>query len=608
MKILKMKWIRARNFMCYGNEWVRFDIKNGITQIVGENGNGKSTIFEIMHFVLFNSAFRPKITKSDLINDQNMKQLEAEMGFDIIDEGMVVEHIVSRGIKPDYFKIIKDGIMQNTASTAVNQEALKSFITSISEGVFKSSIGLSPITVKPIIEMTPEERRNASSEMFSMKDIDLYRDNIKSKISASKLKEVSLTSKIQALQSSILSFRSAIESIDKNNQQAIQIKKEQLLLKESEYATIYSEYMNKKSIYDELYSIYSSCLSLSSNINKVDISNKIAAINSSIYNNNIRINTLESKKINIKPGTRCLACKEKLSESSANEHILEIQNEIDTLHNSNASLSSSLEPLNTEYTKAEKEEQELQEKKNNSDSANSYVLSLVNVLNEKNSAIQNIKLEIANMESNIANSYGDMQTSLEKAELEYNNGIIELNDLRLDNEVNVALSKVFADDGLKAYVISNYMNNFNSAVNKYLGIIGLPVSITFNEKFDHVMSSGIGVGKKYHSLSTGQRQRLNLAIALSVVDLTMAISRFKCSVLFLDEIADVGMDDSGMSAFLGIIKAISERDDKSIILISHKNMDSIKGSREMIDNVYEAIRIDGNFSSLVEVSNKNAAN
>lgn len=607
MKILTMKKIRARNFMCYGNSWVEFNIREGITQILGENGNGKSTIFEIMYFVLFNTPFRPKITKADLINDQNMKQLETEMSFDVTENEITDSYVISRGMKPDYFKIIKNGVEQNTASSAVNQEALRTVITSISEGVFTSSVGLSPITAKPIIEMSAEERRSASSEMFSMKDIDLYRSKIKEKISASRLDETILTSKLQTLYTSIISLKSAIEEHNKSNIQAIAAKEEHLRVKVEEYYIMYNNYSLLKGEYDAAAAAHTEYISTMSGLNKDIISSSILGIVSSISVNNTKKVQLTNKVKAVVPGEKCSYCKEKLSHESAEAHVKEIELEIELISQEIQRLENKLASEREAYTKALGEYTEEQRLKKIKDDAYSKLDGMVGILNEKNNTINDIKANIADMYSKANSNNDKVHQDLLNAENEYTANSAKLASIRATNEIDLNLSKVFADDGLKAYVISNYMNNFNSAVNRYLGIIGLPVSITFNDKFDHVMKSGVGIGKKYYALSTGQRQRLNLAIALAVVDLTMAIGRLKCNVLFLDEIADIAMDDSGMSSFLGIINSISRRDNKAIILISHKNMDVIKGSKDLINYSYEAVRIDGNFSSLVEVKNKRAA-
>jgi DNA repair exonuclease SbcCD ATPase subunit len=599
-----MKKIRARNFMCYGNNWVEFEIREGITQILGENGNGKSTIFEIMYFVMFNAPFRPKITKADLLNDQNMKQLETEMTFDVIENDITDSYIISRGMKPDYFKIIKNGVELNSASSALNQEVLKTVITSISEGVFISSVGLSPITAKPIIEMSPEDRRSASSEMFSMKDIDVYRNKIKEKVSANRVDETMIVAKLQTLHASIMSLKIAIDEHKKNNEQAIAEKRIQLEIKEREYSVIYDEYVGLKCDYEAKANDYALLVANKSGADKNIISNAISERNGVLSTNKLKKAQLESKIKTIIPGEVCSQCREELSIKSAEAHINEINQEIISVSTNISDIEAEISTKRVAYEAAFSEATIIDNAEKIRDRAFALMNTSGSILNERNAAIVEIRTDIENMCNRLKNSDDRAGEELARAENEYRTESSRLATIRSSNEIDVNLSKVFADDGLKAYVISNYMTNFNNAVNRYLGIIGLPISITFNEKFDHVMKSGVGIGKKYYSLSTGQRQRLNLAIALSVVDLTMAIGRLKCNVLFLDEIADIAMDDSGMSAFLGIINSISRRDNKAIILISHKNMDMIKGSKDLINYAYEAVRVDGNFSSLVEVKGR----
>ena len=68
--------IRWKNFLSTGDQWTELDLQShNSTLIVGENGAGKSTLLDALCFVLFNKPFR-KITKSQLVNSINEKELK----------------------------------------------------------------------------------------------------------------------------------------------------------------------------------------------------------------------------------------------------------------------------------------------------------------------------------------------------------------------------------------------------------------------------------------------------------------------------------------------------------------------------------------------------
>ena len=89
-----------------------------------------------------------------------------------------------------------------------------------------------------------------------------------------------------------------------------------------------------------------------------------------------------------------------------------------------------------------------------------------------------------------------------------------------------------------------------------------------------------------------------MAILFAQTDLIKLIGNFKTNLLFLDEYIDGGVDDEGLNATIKILKQICLKDNKSIVLISHKlNANIIKE----LDYFYHAKKINDNFSELVEV-------
>ena len=98
----KISW---KNFLSTGNHPTEVILnQNPTTLVVGQNGAGKSTILDALTFVLYGKSFR-KINKSQLVNSSNEKDCLVKIEFSITG----VDWKIERGIKPNIFKIYKNG-------------------------------------------------------------------------------------------------------------------------------------------------------------------------------------------------------------------------------------------------------------------------------------------------------------------------------------------------------------------------------------------------------------------------------------------------------------------------------------------------------------------
>ena len=108
------KRLKLKNFKSYANETVNFD--KGITVIVGENGAGKSSIFEAISFALFKQHTAGKL--NDLVRN-NTESMSVELDF------------VSRGKE---YRIIRDKTKSKTVSRLLTKTSSDGEFMSLCSG------------------------------------------------------------------------------------------------------------------------------------------------------------------------------------------------------------------------------------------------------------------------------------------------------------------------------------------------------------------------------------------------------------------------------------------------------------------------------------------
>lgn len=156
----------------------------------------------------------------------------------------------------------------------------------------------------------------------------------------------------------------------------------------------------------------------------------------------------------------------------------------------------------------------------------------------------------------------------------------KINELRQDIRIYGEIKKVLDKDGIKKYFFSRLIKRLNQIINEYLKYFELNIIFEFNDLFEEKIIKE-NKEKSYSSFSDGERRRINTSLTLSFIALNKLINDFSCNLFFADEIFD-GLDDGGLELIFEKMKEISDKENMSIYVISHKNMEGWHGIDKVI--------------------------
>ena len=91
---VKLKTLKFKNVLSYGNYISEFDFTKGMNLISAKNGSGKTTILEALSFCLFGKPYRD-IKIAELVNRKNRKGLYTEISFDIDSDNYEITRTLS---------------------------------------------------------------------------------------------------------------------------------------------------------------------------------------------------------------------------------------------------------------------------------------------------------------------------------------------------------------------------------------------------------------------------------------------------------------------------------------------------------------------------------
>lgn len=165
-----------------------------------------------------------------------------------------------------------------------------------------------------------------------------------------------------------------------------------------------------------------------------------------------------------------------------------------------------------------------------------------------------------------------------------------------DKEIETAsrLVEILSNGGLKSYVFDNITPELNRAIAKYSKIlddIEIEVSTVkklksgeFREKFDIKVRNPYGAGD-YAANSGGEKQKVNLAIALGFNEVMRAMAADPVNVLFLDEPFE-SLDGSSSERVVELCKLIA--DDACVFVVTHQ-----ADIKDLVPDRYEVIKTNG---------------
>jgi exonuclease SbcC len=550
MRIIDVQW---KNFNSYGNilQHINFEENKGdLYLLLGSNGNGKSTIAEVITFALYGRIERKN--KSDLPNRLN-KNLWCRIVFK--SKNKKIE--IVRGVSPGLFEVMIDGVPYETAGNSNVQDYLENEIFDIPYQVFKNIIVLSINDFRSFLTMSPGDKRNIIDRLFGFTIINQMKDQIKNERKEIKDQIKTINDELGIIEESIISINSKIKNLEDS--------------KKEDKSKLIQEYKEK------ILDLLKTKKSTEENLNKIKELEK-------------KIHTSFDEK--------------KEEYSKLGYEIKGIEEKIDLYNNSQCPTCGS--DLDTEHHHTEKSN--LCTKR---DEIKETIETLKNYLSENQSKIKSIGDKIKETENSIIRinlTVGQYKNEIEKAvnenkEMDSNylqdliNENVKKKEERKKSHTEKSLEDTFLDvvenvlgeDGVKNLAVKTILPSLNQNISNMSKQMHLPYSIKFNDKFDCVINA-LGEEINPRTMSTGERKKADFIIIIALLKL-LKIRYPSLNILFLDEIFS-SVDSGGVYEIIKILREISKENLLNTWVINHTEL-----PMELFDKKVE-VQKEGGFSRI----------
>ena len=546
---------------------------NNITQLLGENGAGKSSIALIIQEAFFNKNSKG-IKKADIPNRLGDGSYWIKLPFTLNGKHYVIQ-------------INRKGTLK--VKLTENGEDISSHTATDTFKTIESLIGMDFKTFVPLIYQSTTEglsfltatdtnRKKFLIDLFNLNEYDSYHTIFKEIVSET----VTAVSRIEGQISSISTWIKKNESLpDKKDMMPI------------------PELADN----DELWELKDRVARAKDTNKKIEANNKLTEILKSIsFDKSLVAQTKEdTSSINMELGgltseikrlTALIAKLEDLEdqcptcEQDINKSIQ--QNFVNTAKVQLEEAQARKTYLNTKLAEVTKMNNLITEAKNKQNEWESLYTKIDRTLTKTLEDVHEINERIILIESDLSRKKKNYDAAISNnMEAEKHNSRIsvileQLNEHREElakaqNRLKAAttelglleiLKKAFSTNGLVAYKLENLVKDLENVTNNYLGELSdgrftLQFSVTSDKL--NVSLTDDGAEIEVAALSSGELARVNTATLLAIRKLMNSISKTQVNILFLDEVLNV-LDEFGKER---LVEVLLQEEGLNTFLVSH---------------------------------------
>ena len=578
--MITLKKLQWSNCFSYGSDNELNLTESIVTQLVGTNGTGKSSIPLILEEVLFNKNSKG-IKKADIPNREVNNGYDISLTFDVVDDSYKIDVVRRGNIKVKLYKNGED----ISSHTATNTYKTLEEVIGIDHKTFSQIVYQNTNASLQFLTATDTNRKRFLIDLLQLDNYvkyfevfkDLARsigseatlvqgkiDTINKWLLDNKMEDTSLLSKIdlpfvseeddKTLRSLMIEYENISEinkKINKNN-----FTKEQLgEIDLSGYKEQLKEY-----------------------IQDIDVAPLSKEITLAKYKSNEHLSSL--KEYNLMKG-ECPTCHQDIDEDFVQEKIeyhtgrkAYYKEEVQKLSKEKEEANR----VNTIRVIAKRKIEEWEDLFRDID--NSLPLKILNA--------EKLKSDIDKLQTKIREDREAWETiAAENERIERHNtriSIIEEQQQDFEDQLNALieeiseieeklghieiLKKAFSTNGLLAYKIENLVKDLEELTNEYLadlsdGRFSLEF-VVLNDKLNVEIDDN-GKPVDILALSAGELARVNTATLLAIRKLMSSISKSRINVLFLDEVTNV-LDELGKEK---LVEILLREENLNTYIVSH---------------------------------------
>jgi DNA repair exonuclease SbcCD ATPase subunit len=575
--MITLKELRWSNAFSYGKDnTLRFD-SSPLTQLVGKNGHGKSSIALILEEVLFSKNSKG-IKKGDILNRYlKDKSFSIELEFD--KDGSEYAIKTSRAATQTV-KLLKDG-EDISAHTATATYKLIEELIGMDHKAFSQIVYQSSASSLEFLTATDTNRKKFLIELLNLSKYTKIAELVKKDVDALN-KEIAV---VEGKASSVTMWLDKYKKMDLAPMQELDVPASPDALV-SEVAKLTEklstlESLNKKIVQNNKYKELQSKLVILPLPPKPESTSEALKIELGKVQSEVTAANAFIKKMRGLHGT-CPTCLSNIDDHNVERMVDEktgIITECDSKSKDLADKIAALDKAKTAWEQANKSQAEWEKYHSLIDTElPSEVVEAASIeaeIKSLNSTITTTRAEInkAQKHNALAVAHNAKLGAIEQQKTEFEAELVEhQKELEVLNKrlgVLTVLAKTFSTNGLVAYKIESLVKDLEDLTNQYLvdlsdGRFQISFEVSSSDKLNVIITDN-GNSVDILALSGGERARVNAATLLAIRKLMQSLSSSRINLLILDETVEA-LDLDGKEK---LIETLLKEESLNTFLVSH---------------------------------------
>ena len=579
--MITLKNLRWSNAFSYGsNNEIALD-KDPITQLVGKNGHGKSSIALILEEVLYNKNSKG-IKKADILN-RYTKDKNYSIELELEKDGVLYTVKTVRGTTQSTVKLFKENLDISSHTATQTYKSIEELIgmdhKAFSQIVYQSNASslefltsTDSVRKKFLIDLLDLGIYTKAGELFKQLSTDLNKE-----IAACQAKVNTVSGWLNKYVDVDLTRKVLVEEpvLDPQLEQTVAEQSAQLLVVEQTNKKI-AQNNNYKKMLSEI--VLQPLVEPVNAVSIVDLKSEVAVLNQQNKEAELFIKKLNS----LSAAGRCPTCDSNIDQHTTKSLVQEKQNavasnkakllELDTAITKAQNLIDSWQAANKQQEQWERLHQLIDHNLQETFLDKTTIATEIETLNL---AIKQAKTKLKQAQdyNKAAESHNAQLTLIEsqlqefKQDLEtYTTELTALTDR--SNTIGV-LTKTFSTSGLVAYKIESLVKDLEGLANEFLqelsdGRFQIGFEISSKDKLNVVITDN-SKDIDIMALSGGERARVNAAMLLAIRKLMQSLSSSRINLLILDETIEA-LDVDGKEK---LIDTLIKEPGLNTFLVSH---------------------------------------